>query len=99
MRFNNVKRDAFERPCEAGEVRNLFRILPVPAQDTRKVAVQFSYTGDIALDNLAAIIYGPGSERKWYFIANRNVRELVDFRLDCVKAGTLNIPAASAYAD
>jgi len=97
MRFINVKSDDFSRVVTPGETRALLRSIPIPKQDTMPSAIEFNYTGNISMEGIAVAVYGIKRDSDWFQIANRNVREIVGWKLDMERVGKIQIPPADTY--
>lgn len=97
MRFLHVSVDRYERAAVADEFNDLKQKLIIPFQDNF-AGTLVNLAGTQNLDDMAQAIYGPGSEPRWYVIANRNVREIVGWKCDFDnRIRQLFIPNETAY--
>jgi hypothetical protein len=94
------------RNLERGKIKfqRAGSILTKEIRDVRIIPDQNLYTGrdykmadKDQLDNIAVKEFGPGNETSWYFIADRNVEEIVGWKADFTYIDKLKLPVISEY--
>lgn len=96
MRYFRIPTIQFERQSDNSIVRDLKDQYVVIQQDLIDSYPVPNQKG-MQLDKLAVNQYGAGNERNWYKIANRNIKQIVGWKLDSSNIKNYRIPSKNSY--
>lgn len=96
MRYFRIPEIQFQRQVDDNITRDI---------KDQYVVIQQQFIGSTAypnqegmqLDRLAVLSYGTGNERSWYKIANRNIKQIVGWKLDSTQIKEYRVPSKNSY--
>lgn len=96
MRYFRIPEIQFQRRVDGDITRGIKDQMFVIQQELVNSSPYPNQEG-MQLDRLATTVYGEGNEKNWYKIANRNIKQIVGWKLDSEKIKEYRIPPKNSY--